>query len=277
MSSPLSGFTAVPNPQMLAFMGAQSFIMMYQAGEGWQYGKRKISAMSNEEFNKLTPELVLEKQAVVLRNSLQTIEKSMNAMTPMIGTIVKQYGDFIREIIASIPQAISNISHDPNHPTDSLPPAGVAGFLTPAISLIPKEVQRVTNPIHEHPDQIPVFGPQKPSAQEIKAIAANEKFRQEEADRITRANARRIADLKAKSDLQNRQDALENHKKQIDTAVKNLGAASGRSLNSFPGSSWNDQIARANKLSAKTAYVKPFIVALSNLRTDFHKKYGYWY
>ncbi len=109
MSLPISGFTAVPNPQMLAFMGAQSFIMMYQAGEGWQYGKRKISAMSNEEFNKLTPELVLEKQAVVLQNALGTIEKSMNSMTPMIGTIVEQYGDFIREIIAHIPKALQNV------------------------------------------------------------------------------------------------------------------------------------------------------------------------
>ncbi len=90
-------------------MGAQSFIMMYQAGEGWQYGKRKISAMSNEEFNKLTPEIVLEKQAIVLRNALPTIQRSMNDMTPMIQTIIAQYGDFIREMIKALPEAIGNI------------------------------------------------------------------------------------------------------------------------------------------------------------------------
>ncbi len=60
MSSPISGFTAIPNPQMLAFMPIQSYLMMYFAGSGWQYGKRKISAMSNEEFNKLTPEQLLQ-------------------------------------------------------------------------------------------------------------------------------------------------------------------------------------------------------------------------
>ncbi len=107
MSLPISGFTAVPNPQMLAFMGAQSFIMMYQAGEGWQYGKRRISAMSNEEFNELTPELVLEKQAIVLKNSLKTIEQSMNNMTPMIETIIKQYGEFLRIVIKETPQALA--------------------------------------------------------------------------------------------------------------------------------------------------------------------------
>ncbi len=106
MSSPLSAFTAVPNPQMLAFMGAQSFIMMYQAGEGWQYGKHKQSAMSNEEFNKQTPLSIMQNQAAVLRTALPTIVKSMNDMTPMIGEIIRQYGDFMQEIIKVIPQTL---------------------------------------------------------------------------------------------------------------------------------------------------------------------------
>ncbi len=114
MSSPISGFTAIPNPQMLAFMGAQSFIMMYQAGEGWQYGKRKISAMSNEEFNKLTPQMVLEKQAIVLRQALPTIQKSMNDMTPMIATIVHQYGDYIDKIIEQLPHLTSQVTSTSN-------------------------------------------------------------------------------------------------------------------------------------------------------------------
>ncbi len=109
MSLPISGFTAVPNPQMLAFMGAQSFIMMFQAGEGWQYGKRRISAMSNEDFNKLTPLRLLQNQAANLRSSISTIEKSMNDMTPMIGTIVAQYGDFITAIIARLPQVSQQV------------------------------------------------------------------------------------------------------------------------------------------------------------------------
>ncbi len=131
MSSPISGFTAIPNPQMLAFMGAQSFIMMYQAGEGWQYGKRKISAMSNEEFNKLTPEIVMEKQAVVLRNALPTIEKSMNDMTPMIRTIIAQYGDFLREAIATIPQLVANVTGQRDQQQTTIKGApGVASFIT---------------------------------------------------------------------------------------------------------------------------------------------------
>ncbi len=91
-------------------MGAQSFIMMFQAGEGWQYGKRRISAMSNEDFNKLTPLRLLQNQAANLRSSISTIEKSMNDMTPMIRTIILQYGDFLKEIISVTPAVAKDVS-----------------------------------------------------------------------------------------------------------------------------------------------------------------------
>ncbi len=109
MSSPLSAFTAIPNPQMPAFLGAQSFIMMYQAGEGWQYGKRRISALSNEEFNKITPQSLMERQAMELKGAIPVMERSMNNMTAMIPMIIEQYGDFIREAIKAMPQALTNI------------------------------------------------------------------------------------------------------------------------------------------------------------------------
>ncbi len=107
MSLPLSAFTAVPNPQMLAFMAAQSFVMMMQAGEGWQYGKRKQSAMTNEEFNKQSPQSIMQRQMSELKRAIPTIEQSMNNMTPMIRTIVTQYGDFMAEIVKATPDTIS--------------------------------------------------------------------------------------------------------------------------------------------------------------------------
>ncbi len=51
----LSGFLPIPLAMMIPFMGAQSLVLGKAFGEGFQYGKRKISAMTNEEFNKLTP------------------------------------------------------------------------------------------------------------------------------------------------------------------------------------------------------------------------------
>ncbi len=105
-------------------MGAQSFIMMFQAGEGWQYGKRRISAMSNEDFNKLTPERLLQNQAVTLRSSISTIERSMNAMTPMVGTIVAQYGDFVKEIIKVLPKVSQDVVKEV---INSIPEGGFPG------------------------------------------------------------------------------------------------------------------------------------------------------
>ncbi len=109
MSLPISGFTAIPNPQMPAFLGAQSFIMMYQAGEGWQFGKRRISAMKNEDFNKLTPMMLMERQAMELKGAIPIIEKSMDNMTRMIPMMMEQFGDFTREAIKAIPQTVANV------------------------------------------------------------------------------------------------------------------------------------------------------------------------
>jgi len=108
MSYPISGFTEIPNPQMLAFMPIQSYLMMYFEGSGWQYGKRKISAMSNEEFNKLTPEQLISQHSDELKRIMPTLEKTLNDVTPLISVLIEQYGDFIKEALAAIPQAVEN-------------------------------------------------------------------------------------------------------------------------------------------------------------------------
>ncbi len=100
---------------MLAFMGAQSYLMMYMAGAGWQFGKRKISAKSNEEFNALDVTSLYKQMTTELKESIPTIERSMNDMTQMVAPIIEQYGDFIREAIAAIPQAAKNIA-EPGSP-----------------------------------------------------------------------------------------------------------------------------------------------------------------
>ncbi len=90
-------------------MPIQSYMMMYFAGSGWQYGKRRISAMSNEQFNKLTPEELLKQHSIELKNMLPTLDKTLDDVTPLIKILVEQYGDFVREAIKAIPDAIGNI------------------------------------------------------------------------------------------------------------------------------------------------------------------------
>ncbi len=90
-------------------MPIQSYLMMYFAGSGWQYGKRRISAMSNEQFNKLTPEELLKQHSIELKNMLPTLEKSLNDVTPLVRILIEQYGDFIREALKAMPAAIGNL------------------------------------------------------------------------------------------------------------------------------------------------------------------------
>ncbi len=121
-------------------MMSQSWIMMYAAGGAWQYGKRRISAMSNEEFNKLLPIDLLKEHTVMLRSAIPTIKQSILDMTPLIDTLMTQFGTFINEAIKAIPQTLSNILGTPggefsNIPTTGgqagigLPPPGTAAFL----------------------------------------------------------------------------------------------------------------------------------------------------
>ncbi len=137
MSLPISGFTAVPNPIMLSFMGAQSFIMMYMAGEAWQYGKRKISAMTNEEFNKLTPIELLKQQQSTLKEAIPSMEKSMKDMQPMIKTIAAEMLAAIPQITAGIGQGISNIINPAETGGTTISPglgqAGLLGGASPGV------------------------------------------------------------------------------------------------------------------------------------------------
>ncbi len=89
-------------------MPIQSYLMMYFAGSAWQFGKRKISAKSNEEFNKLTMKTLLEEHTMELKSVIPTLEKSLNDVTPLVGVLIEQYGDFIKEALRAVPQALQN-------------------------------------------------------------------------------------------------------------------------------------------------------------------------
>ncbi len=118
-------------------MPIQSYLMMYFAGSAWQFGKRKISAKSNEEFNKLTMKTLLEEHTMELKSVIPTLEKSLNDITPLIAVLIEQYGDFIKEALKAVPQALLNVigqgggefSNIPTTGATGLPPAQMASFL----------------------------------------------------------------------------------------------------------------------------------------------------
>ncbi len=72
----------LPLAIMIPFMGMQSGVMAQQFGVNFQYGKRKISAMSNEEFNKLTPEQLQIDFSKQITGMIPTWEQSLKEMRP---------------------------------------------------------------------------------------------------------------------------------------------------------------------------------------------------
>ncbi len=141
MSSPISGFTAIPNPQMLAFMPIQSYLMMYFAGAGWQIGKRKISAIPNEEFNKMSANDLLKGFTADLRETIPTLESSMQDITPLVNILVKQYGDFAREIINVVPQVAQTVAGALVNPKGALIPPLFGSELEKLVSGNPTQAQ----------------------------------------------------------------------------------------------------------------------------------------
>ncbi len=92
---PISGFLPVPLPMMIPFMGAQSMVIGKAFGEGFQYGKRKISAMPNEEFNKLTFESMMSNFRTELKASIPTMNASLKDMQPMVEVVVREFFNYI--------------------------------------------------------------------------------------------------------------------------------------------------------------------------------------
>ncbi len=90
MSLPISGFMPIPLAIMPPFMAYQSLVMGDAFGRAFQFGKRKISAMSNEEFNKLDVVTMFESISNEYTRMIPTVEKSMAQSTELQLAIVKE-------------------------------------------------------------------------------------------------------------------------------------------------------------------------------------------
>lgn len=96
MPLPLGFFAPLPNPVMIPFMGIQSAIMAKMFGEYFQYGKRKIQAMSNEEFNRLdATQLSLRNRADVqdIVTALSPTLQDFDRLVPLILDAFRSYLD----------------------------------------------------------------------------------------------------------------------------------------------------------------------------------------
>ncbi len=109
----LSGFLPIPLAMMIPFMGAQSLVIGKQFGEGFQYGKRKISAMSNEEFNKMTPQKLAQDNAAELRQMIPSMQKAITDMRSFQSFIVRELIETAKQLPGDIFGGLTGTNNTP--------------------------------------------------------------------------------------------------------------------------------------------------------------------
>ncbi len=102
MVLPIGGFMPIPLAMMIPFMATQSLVMGHAFGEAFQYGKRKISAMSNEEFNKLRLEDLAANMFKSYQFIIPDLKTSIGQSTDLQNFIVAKLLDMPREIFGAL-------------------------------------------------------------------------------------------------------------------------------------------------------------------------------
>jgi len=143
----------LPLAMMIPFMGMQSAVMMKQAGENWQYGKRLQSSLSNEEFNKQTQVTIFEKNQAEIRQMIPTMEQSIRDMRAFQDFIIVEMIELMRRgletglgaIFGLTPEQSNEFFGGTNPPSLSDPAPAPTGETTPeGISLTIEQVQAMS-------------------------------------------------------------------------------------------------------------------------------------
>ncbi len=98
-------FAPLPLAMMMPFMAGQSMIMGDAFGKAYQYGKRKISSMTNEEFNKLTPEHLATQLQTDYLSMIPSLKASVKASTEFQSFIIQE----LAEIVKNIPEDLMKV------------------------------------------------------------------------------------------------------------------------------------------------------------------------
>ncbi len=102
MVLPIGGFMPIPLAMMIPFMATQSMVMGHAFGSSFQYGKRKISAMGNEEFNKFTLNDLAEDMYKSYSLIIPKLEASIDNSTELQNFIVRELIQLPVELLKSL-------------------------------------------------------------------------------------------------------------------------------------------------------------------------------
>ncbi len=99
MALPIGFFAPLPLPMMIPFMAMQSAMMAWAFGTNFQFGKRKISAMSNEEFNNLTQKQLLDDQVAFMGDIVDKMPELFAESRKMNAQVLDEFVNMIKDAI----------------------------------------------------------------------------------------------------------------------------------------------------------------------------------
>ncbi len=103
-------FAPFPLVMMMPFMAAQSMLMGDAFGKAYQYGKRKISAMSNEEFNRMSSKDLSNEILTDYTNIIPTMKIAISRSSEFQSFIIEELAKIIKALPADISQGLTGSS-----------------------------------------------------------------------------------------------------------------------------------------------------------------------
>ncbi len=88
-------------------MAAQSFAMGEAFGKGFQYGKRRVSSMTNEQFNATSAVKMFEETTADINGMIPAMKSQMATFALLQSDIIKEMIGYIRQLPADVYQGLT--------------------------------------------------------------------------------------------------------------------------------------------------------------------------
>lgn len=121
----------LPNPTMIPFMSVQSAGIGYYFGVFYQYGKRKVMAMSNEKFNNTSFRSLLASMSSEMDALVPHMDRGMKQTAqPMVDSIMQATALMLNQFAKSIPEAVqTTFTGNPSEGLATPDDTGIPEFL----------------------------------------------------------------------------------------------------------------------------------------------------
>lgn len=179
-------FAPLPLAVMIPFMAGQSFAMGEAFGKGFQYGKRRISSMTNEKFNAMTASDHFSETTADIKAMIPAMSSTMETFHTLQTDIILKMIDYIAKLPAEVLPSLASAAGEIDYKSLITAITQAGGNISTQVaqqvakSIIPKAHASVAPPLPSPPSP-------SNNQSKIDEIARQEQLRQESAARRAKA------------------------------------------------------------------------------------------